>query len=1162
VRITVADGRVLPHSNRQVTCKYTIAGVPQEDTFHVAAIGDHSIILGMPWLERVNPSIDWQTKEVSFTPPQPKEISLTSPILPSPVASEPMRMTPISRSPRPALAPAPAHRKKAPSVKIAPEPTPGSLAPPPSPSVDRPFIGIASHIYPGDQVFLAFYYPDTQKLTTSGHDSDVSPVIPEIPEEYRDLADVFSKAKADQLPPHRGSLDHSIPLEEGAKPPFGPIYNLSELELQVLREYIDEHLSKGFIRPSSSPFGAPVLFVKKPHGRGLRLCVDYRALNRVTVKNRYPLPLISELFDRLKKATRYTKIDLRTAYNLLRIAKGEEFKTAFRTRFGHFEYCVMPFGLTNAPATFQSYINSVLHEYLDVFCTAYMDDILVYSETYEEHVQHVRKVLTKLLENGLYVSLEKCEFHVQEVNFLGYMISPSGISMEKDRVSAIVDWPVPTSVHDIQVFLGFANFYRRFIRAYSNVVVPMTDLLKKSSMPFQWTSAAQKAFDELKQLFSDAPVLRHFNPDSPIFVFTDASGFAMSGIICQSHDGQLHPVAFWSRKFTTAECNYDIHDQELLAIVSVFQHWRHYLEGAKHTVTVYTDHKNLEVFMTTKVLNRRQARWAELLAGYDFIMSPIPGTKNPADGLSRRPDYAIDIPQPSGTILPSSAFINLVNLASVAPAPELEQQIIAAYSSDRTALLYLPNPSRPWSKSPGNLLLYNNLVYVPESLRLQVLQSHHDTPLAGHPGIARTLELVSRNYYFPGINQYVTKYVSSCDFCSRAKPPRHRKYGELSPLPVPNGPWKGLSCDFITDLPVSHGYDSLLVFVDRFTKMKHLVPCTKTATAPDFARMFLDHVIRLHGIPDSLVSDRGTIFTSQFWSSLSQMLGLKQRLSTAFHPQTDGQTERMNQIIEQYLRIYCNYQQDNWYDFLSLAEFSYNNCFQSSLGCSPFFANYGYHPRFNISVTTKTTLDVPAAKQLAEQLAKHHDALAESLKAAQDTQARYYDAKHRRIEFKVGDKVWLLSTNVHTERPSKKLDWKRLGPFTIIERIGLQAYRLKLPKSMRIHPVFHVSLLEPYTPSTIPNRTQPPPPPVVIPESGDTWYEIQEILDSRYRRKTLYYKIRWKGYDVSEDSWQRYDNVTQVAIDEFHLKYPTKPGPSPRLLHSQPRSSHPRRYHA
>ena len=338
--------------------------------------------------------------------------------------------------------------------------------------------------------------------------------------------------------------------------------------------------------------------------------------------------------DRIKGATRFTRLDIRDAFNRLRIAKGDEGKIAFRTRYGHFEYLVMPFGLCNAPASFQSYINDALREYLDDFCIAYMDDVLVYTNgTLEEHIQHVRKVLKRLQEHELYVKLEKCEFHVQETRFLGFIISPDGIAMDPDRIKTIVEWPVPKSQYDIQVFLGFANFYRCFIDGYSRVVLPLTNLLKKSQK-FLWTARAQEALDKLKTLFTTAPILKHFDPDLPITLHADSSGAAISGIISQPHNGVLHPVAFWSRKCIPAECNYDIHDREMLAIVECMKHWRHYLEGAKYPIQIKSDHKNLEVFMTTKVLNRRQARWAEFLASYDFVLVHIKGTKNPADGPS------------------------------------------------------------------------------------------------------------------------------------------------------------------------------------------------------------------------------------------------------------------------------------------------------------------------------------------------------------------------------------------------------------------------------------------------------------------------------------------------------------------------------------------------
>jgi len=497
--------------------------------------------------------------------------------------------------------------------------------------------------------------------------------------------------------------------------------------------------------------------------------------------------------------------------------------------------------------------------------------------------------------------------------------------------------------------------------------------------------------------------------------------------------------------------------------------------------------------------------------------------------------------------------------ANTSAEVSLRSRFISALKKDPRAQEYRDNPPKPWSWQDG-LLLHDNLVYVPhdDALRVELMKMHHDDPLAGHYGIGKTLELLLRNYYFPGIHSYVKKYVSTCDSCSRGKSPRHLKHGELAPLPVPSGPWKGISCDFVTDLPLSKGYDSLFVVVDRLTKMCHLAPCNKSTSAPEFAQMFLHHVIRLHGIPDSIVSDRGSIFTSQFWNALTKSLGLKKRLSTAFHPQTDGQTERTNQTAEQYLRIYCNYQQDNWFDLLSLAEFSYNNAQHSSIGCSPFYANYGYNPKFTVDLKKFDKYPVPAAQDMARRLKNLHEDLTELIKVVQNQQARYYDAKHKRVEYRVGDKVWLLSPYIRTQRPSKKLDWKRLGPYPVLERIGTQAYRLKLPPSMKIHPVFHVSLLDRYVESDIPARTQPPPPSVII--DNEVEYEVEQILDSKLIRKRLFYLVKWKGYPVSENSWEPVSHLTNCKdlIVQFHVQYPNKPSaplptPEPDQLRRSPR---------
>jgi Reverse transcriptase (RNA-dependent DNA polymerase)/RNase H-like domain found in reverse transcriptase len=379
----------------------------------------------------------------------------------------------------------------------------------------------------------------------------VERVVPELPQEYAEFADVFSEAKAVMLPP-LGGPEHAIKLE-GGEPPYGPIYNLSEQELKVLCEYLRDAIERGWIRESNSPAGAPILFTPKKGGK-LHLCIDYRGLNRITRKNRYPLPLISEILDRVVSAKCYTRIDLCNAYHRIRIRSGDEWKISFRTRYGQFEYQVLPFGLANAPATFQMYINWALQGLVDITCIVYLDDILIFSVNLEDHHRHVTEVLRRLHKYGLYVKLSKCQFGVNTVDFLGYVLSPGGIAMERSRVDMIAEWPEPKSFRDIQIFLGFANFYRRFIAKFSRIASPLSDLLKgskdsKKSGPFRLTEPVKESFRVLKEVFTKAPVLLHFDPSKPICLVTDASGFTICGILHQPSDGpsgHWHPVTFWS----------------------------------------------------------------------------------------------------------------------------------------------------------------------------------------------------------------------------------------------------------------------------------------------------------------------------------------------------------------------------------------------------------------------------------------------------------------------------------------------------------------------------------------------------------------------------------------------------------------------------------------
>jgi hypothetical protein len=483
-----------------------------------------------------------------------------------------------------------------------------------------------------------------------------------LPEIYREFSDVFSKERADLLPEHR-KYDMKIELKTGSQPPYGPIYNLTQDELKALKEYLDENLAKGFIVPSKSPAGAPILFAKKKDG-SLRLCVDYRKLNSITVKDRFPIPLINSLIDRLQSAKIFTKIDLRGAYNLVRIHEPDQWKTAFRTRYGNYEYRVMPFGLSNAPSVFQRMMQDLFQKYMDEFVVIYLDDILIFSKDANQHQEHVKKVLTVLKENDLFAKLEKCEFHTIETMFLGLKIGHGGLSMDPTKVQAILEWETPKTTKGLQRFLGFANYYRRFIRDYSKLILPLTTLLQKDHK-FVWDKTCDTAFQKLKHSFKDAPVLRFPDFAKPFVVETDASDFALGAVLSQDDStGLRYPIAFHSRKLDSAEINYDIHDKELLAIKDCFQVWRHYLLGSQHTVRVLTDHRNLEYFLTCKNLNRRQTRWALFFADYDFTIDYRPGKDAIVpDALSRREEFepAAEERKPDNLLKSQLQFRVLVN---------------------------------------------------------------------------------------------------------------------------------------------------------------------------------------------------------------------------------------------------------------------------------------------------------------------------------------------------------------------------------------------------------------------------------------------------------------------------------------------------------------------
>ena len=430
------------------------------------------------------------------------------------------------------------------------------------------------------------------------------------------------------------------------------------------------------------------------------------------------------------------------------------------------------------------------------------------------------------------------------------------------------------------------------------------------------------------------------------------------------------------------------------------------------------------------------------------------------------------------------------------------------------------------------------------TLCLEVLGHFHDHKTAGHPGIRRTIKLIQRRFFWPKMRQTVTSYVRTCLACAQAKSHRHKPYGLLKFLPIPARPWSSISMDFIEGLPSLEGYNTILAVVCQLTKQAIFIECKSTDDTPRFAELFLKHVFSKHGLPTDIISDRGKLFVSKFWTSLCKLLDVRCNLSTAYHPETDGQTERVNSIIELYIRMYCNYAQDDWVPLLPLGEFAYNNAPHSATGVSPFFANKAYHPTLEVGIDNVPSV---AAQQYAEDLADLHEYLKEQLRI---TISQYEQAtKNRRIplpEFPIGSKVWLNAKNIKTKRPAKKFDHKNLGPFEVLEKISSHAYRLRLPNSMKVlHPVFSINLLEPFQENTIPNRRQPPPPPVEV--EGEEEYEVSAVLDSQKIRNKIEYLVEWIGYEESPDhrTWEPVENLVHAKefVRDFHRRYPDKPKP-------------------
>ncbi|XP_024312059.1 LOW QUALITY PROTEIN: uncharacterized protein LOC100823542 [Brachypodium distachyon] len=964
-----------------------------------------------------------------------------------------------------------------------------------------------------------------------GDSSEEIPIVCEYP-------DVFPE----DLPgmPLDREVEFLIDLVPGTTPIAKRPYRMAANELAELKKQLQELQEKGYIRPSSSPWGAPVIFVQKKDGTQ-RMCVDYRSLNEVTIKNKYPLPRIDDLFDQLEGATVFSKIDLRSGYHQLKIRTQDIPKTAFSTRYGLYEYTVMSFGLTNAPAYFMNMMNKVFMEFLDKFVVVFIDDILIFSKSRSEHEVHLRKVLEKLRKHQLYAKLSKCEFWLEEVAFLGHIVSEKGVAIDASKVTAVTEWNSPKTVKEIRSFLGLAGYYRRFIENFSKIARPMTNLLKKEKK-FSWTPECEAAFQELKKKLVSAPVLILPDIHKNFQVYCDASRHGLGCVLMQ--EGKV--VAYASRQLKPHEMNYPTHDMELAAVVHALKIWRHYLIG--NHCDIFTDHKSLKYIFTQNELNLRQRRWLELIKDYTLNIQYHPGKANVvADALSRKShcnSITVKVISPKLCEQFRSLSIEVVPkgfLAALEVKPILLDQIREAQKKydniGKVKQSMSEGRSLEFSEDEHGTIWFEKRICVPQDLEIKklILQEAHESPYSIHPGNTKMYLDLKEKFWWPSMKREIVEYIAKCAVCQRVKAQHQKPAGLLQPLPIPEWKWDSIGMDFITGLPRTRsGYDSIWVVVDRLSKVAHFIPVKTSYSSAQLAKLYMSRIVCLHGVPKEIISDRGTQFTSKFWGQLHEALGTRLEFSTAFHPQTDGQTERVNLILEDMRRACALDYGSSWDDNLPYAEFSYNNSYQASSKMSPFEALYGKKCR------TPLMWDEVGERQLfgpdlikdAEEKVK---LIKDRLKVAQSRQKSYADPKRKAVTYETGDRAYLRVSPLRGVKRfgiKGKLAPRFVGPFKIMGRRGEVSYQLELPEALSsVHNVFHVSQLKKCyaEESEVPLKDTVPLEAIQLKEDLTYEEKLEKILETTERitrsKTTRFCKVQWSHHSEEEATWEREEDL-------------------------------------
>ena len=835
--------------------------------------------------------------------------------------------------------------------------------------------------------------------------------------------------------------------------------------------------------------------------------------------------------NRLQGATIFSKIDLRDGYHNILIQPEDRNKTAFRTRYGHFEFNVMPFGLCNAPATFMRVMNNIFGKLYDECLICYMDDILIYSATPEEHITHLEKVFKLLHENKLFIKKEKCEFAISETTFCGTIVSTNGIKIDDSKLQPLFNMPRPKNIKDIQSFLGVCNWFRDFVPSFAEISLPLTELTRKGQK-WQWNENHQSAIMIMLHYISSAPCLKYFDENRETVMYTDASLYGIGGWLGQVYEDGTHPVIFWSRKLNSAETRYPTHERELLALVNMCEKFKHLLIGKQFKA--YTDHRALKFIQSQPSLNMRQVRWLEKLQDFDIAIEYLPGNwNNLADALSRLPEFEPRCAKCKANINKTeikglkddcgNTNFNVIH-EIYENVYEFETKLKDYYATDKKheSQFYENGKIKDHFSLHNGLYYYGeNRLFIPNTnnWRTKCIAENHDIPTAGHQGANRTFEKIRTNYFWETMRADILKYVISCDICQRIKPKNTNQTGLIVNLPIPEHRFESIGIDFALMPKASTGQDCVLVITDRLTKLVSLTATSTKASTTDIAEILLKNwYCRGFGIPKSIVSDRDKIFISKLWKELAKLLKIELSMSTSRHQQTNGGTEHYVKMLKQTTKCILQENDKEWPAKLCAVEFSLNSSKSRITGYTPFELALGHNPLLirNLKKISSLPLDIQRARlAIAQNIDK--------------TEVAVNKKRTLPRPLRVDDLVLLKRTGINwpadSERENKLLS-RNIGPFRILEvNAKLNNYKLELPASLKVHPWFHISLLTKYTqPDTyFPLNSPRPVLKEKYPETHE--YEVRAILNHKYVRNRLFYLVAWENFGNEHNSWEPIENL-------------------------------------